>query len=162
MRNACAHVLAVTILIAIPLSAQDKRATTQGEQSSLVITFKDGHQQSIVLAEVAKIEFKTSSTQASRRSERAVFTGQWKVGIGGAPGTFVITLSPDGTATKSVGSEHGRWEVVEGEARISWDDGWHDVIRRAGHGFEKAAYAPGKPLTDAPTNVASASRTEPM
>lgn len=163
MRKMGAYVLAATILSAIPSIAQtSKGATTQGEQNAIIITFKDGHQQSIALADVAKIEFKTSATPASLRSERALFTGQWKVGMGGVPGTFYITLASDGTATKSVGSEHGKWEVVGGEARISWDDGWHDVIRRAGKGYEKAAYAPGRPLTDSPTNVASATRTEPM
>jgi len=155
-------VLAIAILIAIPVIGQtSKPATTQSEQNAIVITFKDGHQQSIALADVSKIEFKTSATQASKR-ERASFAGKWKVGIGGAPGSFYITLSSDGTATKSIGSEHGKWEVVDGEARISWDDGWRDVIRKAGNHYEKAAYAPGKSFSDAPNNVASATRTESL
>jgi len=163
MRNIGGWVLAVTILIDIPALAQaSKGAAPQGEPNAILITFKDGHQQSIALADVAKIEFKTSVTQASLRGDRAVFTGEWKVGIGGAVGTFYITLAADGTATKSMGSEHGRWEVVGGEARITWDDGWHDVIRRAGNHFEKAAYAPGRTFAETPTNIASATRTEPM
>lgn len=156
------YMLAVMVLLAIPSIAQNKATATPSEQSALIITFKDGHQQSIPLADVAKMEFKTGANQASLRSERALFTGEWKVGLGGAPGSFYITLATDGTAKKSVGSQHGTWEVVGGEARISWDDGWHDVIRKAGSKYEKAAYAPGKPLTESPTNVASATRTEPM
>jgi hypothetical protein len=163
MKNLGAYLLPLIILLPISAFAQtNKSAAAQAEQNAIVITFKDGHQQSIALSDVAKIEFKTSSTQASLRGERAVFTGEWKVGVGGAPGSFYITLAADGTATKSIGSQRGKWEVVGGEARISWDDGWHDVIRRAGNHFEKAAYAPGKPLTESPTNVASAARTEPM
>jgi hypothetical protein len=46
--------------------------------------------------------------------------------------------------------------VVSGEAQISWDDGWHDVIRKAGSKFEKAAYAPGASLSGKPNNVADA------
>jgi hypothetical protein len=155
--------VSLAILIGIAAAAQSSKSPgTQVEQNAIVITFKDGHQQSIALSDIAKIEFKTSSTQASLRGQRAVFTGEWKVGVGGAPGSFYITLASDGTATKSIGSQRGKWEVVGGEARISWDDGWHDVIRRNGSRYEKAAYAPGKPLTESPTNVASAARTEPM
>src|SRR5215813_88725 len=155
-------VLAIAILIAIPAIGQTgKSASTQSEQNAIVISFKDGHQQSIPLADVSKIEFKASVTQASKR-ERAAFAGKWKVGIGGAPGSFYITLASDGTATKSIGSEHGKWEVVDGEARISWDDGWHDVIRKAGNHYEKAAYAPGTSFSEAPNNVASATRTESL
>ena len=26
--------------------------------------------------------------------------------------------------------EHGKWVYVDGEARVTWDDGWQDVIRK--------------------------------
>jgi hypothetical protein len=50
--------------------------------------------------------------------------------------------------------------VVDGEARISWDDGWHDVIRKVGAKHEKFAYEPGKSFSDPPANVTAAVRTE--
>jgi len=62
-----------------------------------------------------------------------------------------------------------RWPAIVGtdrmfgdEARITWDDGWHDVIRKAGGHWEKAAYAPGKSFSDPPDNITGATRTEPI
>ena len=55
-------------------------------------------------------------------------------------GHFFITLDDDGTARKTLGASHGTWTLVDGEARISWDDGWHDVIRKVGGKHEKVAY----------------------
>lgn len=43
---------------------------------------------------------------------------------------------------------------MDGEAHISWDDGWHDVIRKVGGGkHEKLAFEPGKSFSDEPSNV---------
>jgi hypothetical protein len=72
----------------------------------------------------------------------------------------MITLDRDGEASKTLGSVHGKWVVVDGEARITWDDGWHDAIRRSGSKYEKAAYGPGKSFSDNPDNVTTAVRTE--
>src|SRR5258708_31395100 len=85
------------------------------------------------------------------------FVGRWKVGMGGgAGGHFLITLKAAGQAKKSVGSSHGTWTVVDGEARITWDDGWRDVIRRVGNKHQKFAYESGKSLTGDPSNVTDA------
>ena|SRR3974390_296024 len=99
---------------------------------------------------------KPSSTSA------ATFIGEWKVGLGVAGQTFTITLEKGGKATKTHGSPNGRWTVFGDEARITWDDGWHDVIRRAGNKWEKAAFGPGKSFSDPPDNITSATRTEPL
>ena len=45
-------------------------------------------------------------------------------------------------------------------ARITWDDGWHDAIRKRGSGHEKAAFEPGKTFDDSPSNVTVARSTE--
>lgn len=104
------------------------------------------------------------SAQTSKPSTltAASFTGKWKVGMGVGSGTFTITLEKGGKATKTHGSPNGTWTVFGDEARITWDDGWHDVIRRAGNHWEKAAFAPGKTFSDPPSNIASATRTEPL
>jgi len=99
---------------------------------------------------------KPSSTSA------ATFIGEWKVGLGVAGQTFTITLEKGGKATKTHGSPNGKWTVFGDEARITWDDGWRDVIRRAGNKWEKAAYAPGKSFSDSPDNITGATRTEPL
>jgi len=123
------------------------------------IVFRDGHQQSLALNDTSRIEFGSSALGGSLMGKNH-FLGKWKVGVGGGGGHFFITLKADGEAAKTIGANHGTWTVVDGEARISWDDGWHDVIRRAGIGHEKAAFEPGKTFSDEPTNVADATRID--
>jgi len=134
---------------------------SQESAGSVVIVFKDGHRQRIPLAQIARIEFEHVGPVAS--AGRSRFIGEWKVGVGGVSGTFEITLKPDGKAHKDIGGGgDGTWLVVNGEAQIAWDDGWHDVIRKEAGKFVKAAYAPGKSVDDAsPDSVASAEYQEP-
>ena len=92
----------------------------------------------------------------------STFIGEWKVGLGVGGQSFTITLEKGGNATKTHGAPDGKWVVYGDEARITWNDGWHDVIRRAGNHWEKVAYAPGKSFSDQPDNITGATRTEPM
>ena len=149
--------------LALAASAAPVFATpaAQDAGSTIVIVLKNGKQQSFNLSDVARIEFSTPASAAMGWG-RGRFIGDWKVGDG-AGGTFTITLKPDGKARKSMGSgSGGTWTVVDGEAQITWDDGWHDVIRRVNGKFQKAAYSPGASLDDQPSNVAEAEkRAEP-
>ena len=115
---------------------------------------------SIFTVLAASVSLGQNSKPSSRSS--ASFVGRWEVGTSVGSETFYITLEKDGKATKSHGSPNGKWTVYGDEARISWDDGWHDVIRKAGNHYEKAAYAPGKSFSDPPDNITGATRTEPL
>ena len=106
--------------------------------------------------------FLAGQASKPRSTSAANFIGEWKVGLGVAGESFTITLEKGGKATKSHGSPDGIWTVYGDEARITWNDGWHDVIRRAGNHWEKVAYAPGKSFSDQPDNITGATRTEPM
>jgi hypothetical protein len=152
---------AVALLaIAAPAATPKQRPAKDNGQNSIVIVFKDGREQSFSLAEIDRIEF-SSPAQSALPVGSARFLGDWKVGDG-MGGTFIITLKPDGKAHKTNGGGgEGTWKAVNGEARISWDDGWHDVLRKVGNKYEKAAYAPGRSLNDEPSNVAEAVYTEP-
>jgi hypothetical protein len=154
------------------------------DHNSLVIVFKDGHRQSFAAAEIARMDFKApcvivyrdghqekfSPTEIARIEfgssshemipGRGHFVGKWEVGEGNGS-TFFITLDSDGDARKSIGSSHGTWTLVDGEARINWDDGWHDAIRKVGSKHEKRAYEPGKSFDDTPSNVTAARNTQP-
>jgi len=121
------------------------------------IVFKDGHQQKIATADIARIEFEPDTAASA---SRAHFVGKWEVGDGNGH-NFYITLNDDGTARKSIGAAHGTWTVVDNEARVTWDDGWHDAIRKVGTKHEKFAYAPEKNFEDKPSNVTAARNTEP-
>jgi hypothetical protein len=182
-------VKAVFLLAILTLGAARALATSGTEPAndgrSIVIVFKDGHRQSVLVADIARMEFKTpvmivfkngreqnvpatdiariefESTTSALLPSRNHFLGKWEVGEGNGF-NFYITLEADGEAKKSIGSSHGTWTVVDGEARISWDDGWHDAIRKVGAKHEKFAYEPGKSFTDKPTNVTAARNTEPQ
>ncbi len=154
------------------------------DHNSVVIVFKDGHRQSFALAEVARMDFKAPSVIVYKDGHRQKFSasdiasiefgnsasemmpgrghfvGKWEVGQGNGS-NFFITLDADGDAKKTLGASHGTWTLVDGEARISWDDGWHDVIRKVGSKHEKLAFAPGKSFDDAPNNVTAARNTNP-
>jgi hypothetical protein len=150
---------------------------------TIVITFKDGHHTSLAAGEITRIDLKasaivyndghkekiTSDVERIEFSEPDVtaatpgrnhFVGKWEVGEGNG-GKFFITLEENGNAKKTIGSVHGTWTLVDGEAHIAWDDGWHDAIRKVGSKHEKIAFEPGKTFSDKPSNVTAARNTEP-
>jgi len=148
------------LMIAAPIATPKQNPAKETGQGSILIVFKDGRQQSFPLAEIARIEF-SAPTSVALPAGSARFLGDWKVGDGNG-GTFVITLKPDGQAHKTIGSGgEGTWKAVNGEAQVSWDDGWHDVIRKSGNKYQKAAYSPEKSLSEEPSNVAEAVYMEP-
>jgi hypothetical protein len=130
---------------------------------SIVIVFKDGHRQSFNLADIARVEFPLANDAPNINSDwpaRGRFVGKWAVGDGNG-NTFIITLKEDGEAQRSLGDIHGNWVYINGEARVTWDDGAMDAIRKVGSVFQKYAYHAGKSFTDAPDNVTSAQNTTP-
>jgi len=152
------------------------------DRDSVVIVFKDGHRQSLASAEIARIELKAPAVivykdghkeklaaeidriefgppEVAMMPGRSHFVGKWEVGEGNG-GHFFITLDADGGARKTLGAAHGTWTLVDGEARITWDDGWHDAIRKVGTTHEKRAFEPGKSFDDQPSNVTEARNTQ--
>ncbi len=177
MRNMAKAVFAGVLLLASAVAGLG-----QG-RGSLAVVFKDGHRQSFSVADITRIEFKAAnivivkdgheesfplaevqsfdfdnSAATSFPLGRNHFVGKWKVGDG-AGSSFYITLDADGEAHKTLGSDHGTWTVVDGEAHIAWDDGWHDAIRKVGTKHQKVAFDPGKSFSDEPNNVTDAVNT---
>jgi hypothetical protein len=155
------RIIAVVILVlgivvlAAPIADSQRSFGPPDDDDFIVIVFKDGRQQRFEMSDITRIEFKSSGFTAGRGR----FLGRWSVGTGTGE-TFFIILTPDGEARRSNGNARGTWAVSNGEARISWDDGWHDVIRRVGSGYEKAAFSPGRSFEDRPANVTAAVKTE--
>ena len=153
-------VLAFGICAVAAFGAGPKTKSAQNDPNSIVIVFKDGHQQTFSVNDIARIEFPSAAAEnSSSVAGQGRFLGKWKVGEGNGS-DFYITLEKNGQATKSLGSTHGTWIVTDGEVHIRWDDGWHDAIRRAGNKYEKVAYAPGKTFTDAADNITDAKRVD--
>lgn len=149
----------------LALAAPPAFAAAKDSGNSLVITFKDGHQQTIPLSDIAHIEFKTAPAAAdSSRVDlpsRKHYLGKWTVGDNQGH-TYIFTLEDSGEAKNNVdGGGHGTWTYENGEARITWDNGWHDVIRKIGMKYRKYAFEPGKTFGDTPTNEGDAHKTNP-
>jgi hypothetical protein len=108
--------VAAAAILAVSVAGAKPGAAAEDSQGALVIVFKNGLQQTFPLQEVLRIEFSAPAPGASIRG-RGRCQGQWKVGDG-IGGTFLVTLKPDGAASKTLGSSHGTWTVVDGEARI--------------------------------------------
>jgi hypothetical protein len=142
-------------------------ASAQGNSGTIVIVFKDGHRQTFNLSEIERVEFPTSahiSDEAvpggAQLPPRGHYVGRWECGDGNGS-NFFIDLKEDGEAWRSIGNVRGRWEYIHGEARVTWDDGSQDAIRKIGSHYQKFAYAAGKSFTDHPNNVTNARLTNP-
>jgi hypothetical protein len=153
--------LAVAASYAAPPTAQKPAPGT------IVIVFKDGHRQSFNLSDIDRVEFGAVSGYAASgessspgQPSRGRFLGKWECGDGSG-GTFYITLNEDGSAWRSLRSVGGHWVYVDGEARVTWNDGAQDAIRKVGSQYQKFAYVKGKLFTDDPDNVTAARNTTP-
>jgi hypothetical protein len=143
-----------------PAPAKGASGTAPG---ALVIVFKDGHSQTFNLADIQRIEFSGEPGLAAGDTHvppRGQFLGRWQVGDGNGH-DFIITLKDDGNAERSLNDMHGTWVYLNGEARITWDDGDQDTIRKAGSRFEKCWHKAGKSFTDTPDNVTNAENLTP-
>jgi hypothetical protein len=145
-----------TLVLATRGATPSPQSAGQTEPTSIVITFKDGHQQSFLMADIARIEYKDAGDATLGLDH---FLGKWEVGDGNS-GTFVIAFETNGEASRSLGASHGIWTIVGDEARITWDDGWHDAVRKVGDKHEKFAFAPGTTFDDKPANVTGARKLE--
>ncbi len=139
----------------------------KGAPGTIVIVFKDGHRQTFNLSDIERVEFPATALTAGENSPanadvppRGHFLGKWECGDGNGS-NFFITLKESGDAMRSIGDEHGRWVYVNGEARVTWDDGAQDAIRKIGTRYQKFAYHEGKSFTDQPDNVTNAKLTNP-
>jgi hypothetical protein len=155
--------LTAMFLSVLPSSFAKPPAPAKAASSTIVIVFKDGHSQSFSLADIQRIEFPAGSAVAADDTHvppRGQFVGRWVVGDGNGS-HFTITLKDDGSAERSLRHVHGTWAYVNGEARITWDDGDQDTIRKAGSRFEKCWHKAGKSFTDTPDNVTDAENLTP-
>src|SRR5580658_3560798 len=128
---AVATVLTTMLCLAVPASFAGTPPASKSGSAVIVIVFKDGHRQSFNLSDISRVEFPAASEAAASGSVSSTlprhFLGKWEVGDGNG-NNFFITLYDDGDARKSLGGGHGKWVYADGEAQITWDDGWRDAI----------------------------------
>ncbi len=159
--------VATLLCLAVSLSYAAPPTGQKPAPGTIVIVFKDGHRQTFNLSDIDRVEFGGSGgvgvsgdVSSPGMPSRGHFLGKWEVGDGSG-GTFYITLYDDGHAWRSLREVRGHWVYVDGEARITWDDGAQDAIRKVGSQFQKFAYSSGKLFTDDPDNVTAARNTTP-
>ena len=157
----------VTVLcLAVPGSFGKTPPPPKTGQGTIVIVFKDGHRQSFNLSDILRVEFPGTADAASSAGAnsaylpRGHFLGKWEVGDGSG-NNFFITLQESGDAMRSLGNVHGKWVYVDGEARVTWDDGAQDAISKVGSRYQKRAFSAGKSFNDTPDNVTGAQNTTP-
>jgi hypothetical protein len=155
------------LCLAAPGALAKTPPASKSSSATIVIVFKDGHQQSFNLSDISRVEFPVSADAAgqtasagSLSSSKGRFLGRWEVGDG-TGNNFFITLHEDGTALRSMGNVRGKWIAVDGEAHVIWDDGAQDAIRKVGSNYQKFAYGMGKSFTDTADNVTNAHNTTP-
>jgi len=107
-------------------------------------------------------EFAGQQREKRIGDELTFFSGRWRVGHGrGMPGTFVMTLNANRSATKNnMPDASGTWEPVDGEAHIAWSDGWKDILRCTPDGVLKLAFGPGVTFAATPTNRSIAQKMQ--
>jgi hypothetical protein len=161
--------LATLLCLAVPGGFAKTPTAPKSGPGTIVIVFKDGHRQSFNLSEIDRVEFPSAAAAAAASDtgssnsllpSRGRFLGKWEVGDGNG-NDFYITLDEDGNARKSIGDSRGSWVYVDGEAHITWDDGWRDAIRKVGSRYQKFAYGAGKSYSDAADNITGARNTTP-
>jgi hypothetical protein len=162
LRNRTLYIGGMAAALALAVSAIGWAAPQKAAPGSIVIVFKDGHRQTFNLADIERVEFPSSgepsATTSSAVPSRNRYLGSWEVGDGGGS-NFEIRLNEDGSAYRSIGDVHGTWVYVDGEARVTWNDGKKDCIRKVGTIYRKFAYSEGKSFTSDPDNEANARNT---
>ena len=145
-------------------TAMGGAAPAKTNSGTIVIVFKDGHRQTFNLSDIERVEFPAalhvSDDQDSGGPPRGHYVGRWECGDG-TGSNFYIELKEGGEAWRSIGHVRGHWEYLGGEARVTWDDGRKDAIRKVGTHYEKSAYERGKSFSDRPDNVTNARLTNP-
>ena len=68
-----------------------QKESTSIDPTSIVIVFKDGHQETFAMADIARIEYKDAGDATLGLDH---FLGKWEAGDGNS-GTFFITLVQD-------------------------------------------------------------------
>lgn len=159
--------VAAIFLLAHSVGTAAAAAPTRSSSGSIVIVFKDGHRQSFNLSDIDRVEFPGAAAAGNAGNTvnpdappRGHYIGKWECGDGNG-GTFYIDLKENGQAMRSIGDVRGRWDYVNGEAHITWDDGAQDALRKVGSHYQKSAYRAGKSFSDKPDNVANARLTNP-
>lgn len=119
-----------------------------------------------VLAGSVPLRADEAAPAASPQVANASYAGIWKV-QDGKQREFYITLEAGGkalsrwaAADQQRRNEIGTWKEGNGQAVITWGNGWQEVIAKSGEGYIKKAFAPKLALDGTPSNEGPAVRVD--
>ena len=95
----------------------------------------------------------------SDAGEIDTFLGRWRIMDENFQTVCFFTIDKSFTAKKThVPNATAKWEIVGDDARITWSDGWKDILRPEKGGMLKIAFGPGTSWDDKPANTQRAIR----
>jgi hypothetical protein len=109
-------------------------------------------------AEIERADRYSPEAVRGARKELAAehFVGKWRLVDDKGKTSAYFTLTRTGAMKSNAPNVAATWEVVGDEARITWGDGWKDVLRFEKGGVVKLAFGPGASWDDAPANTQKA------
>jgi hypothetical protein len=92
--------------------------------------------------------------QNSDEASVSQFVGRWRIGDEKGQTASFFTLTKSFDAKKSYApTVTAKWEIVGNEARITWSDGWRDILRPQKGSVLKIAFQPGTSWDEKPANT---------
>jgi hypothetical protein len=160
---------AVSTWVKGPAGAKGQRGFWRVVDGEIHAVFDDGWSDRLVMRSgelrhegfapgLSLAEPPTNSARAERfEGEAATFVGVWRLNREPDGSYLYLSLQANGTAYSTInGLTEGRWELLEGLARVTWPDGWVDQLERSGGGWQKRSWVGGE--TGTPADFAQAIR----
>jgi hypothetical protein len=107
-------------------------------------------------------EEQAAAKDATAKAEVQPFVGRWQISRDDKTGErpFVVTLSKSFEAHKTNGpGVKGKWELIGDEVRITWSDGWSNILRQRDGRAIIMGFKPGTDWNDSPFNTLSATKS---
>jgi len=160
---------AVSTWVNGPARAKGQRGFWRIVDGQIFVLFDDGWSDWIVMRDgepvhkgfapgLSLAESPTNSSPALRFDGDAVtFVGVWRLNREPDGSYLYLSLQANGAAYSTInGITDGRWEVVDGVAKVTWPDGWVDQLERSGGSWQKQSWVGGDSGT--PADLTQATR----
>ncbi len=160
---------AVSTWVKGPAGAKGQRGFWRVVDGQICALFDDGWSDRIVMRDgeplhkgyapgLSLADSPTNSAPAQRfDGDAATFVGVWRLNREPDGSYLYLSLQANGAAYSTInGITEGRWEFVEGAAKVTWPDGWVDQLERSGGTWQKRSWVGGESGT--PADFAQATR----
>lgn len=153
---------AISTWVKGPAGAKGQRGFWRVVDGGIYAVFDDGWSDRIVMRDgeplhegfapgLSLAEAPTNSAKAQRfEGEAATFVGVWRLNREPDGSYLYFSLQSNGAAYSTInGITEGRWEFLDGAAKVTWPDGWVDQLERSGGTWQKRSWVGGESGTPA-------------